>query len=114
MKTATRKTESMNLGTKRACPHCATKFYDFNKDEISCPKCKASLDIKELAKTPVLPVEAKKPKVEKTVGDDPLVAEETPAAEGPEAIESLDELGDDEEEVVEDLDVEEEEDEGSY
>jgi uncharacterized protein (TIGR02300 family) len=27
------------LGAKRHCQSCATKFYDFNKDPIVCPKC---------------------------------------------------------------------------
>jgi uncharacterized protein (TIGR02300 family) len=29
------------LGTKRVCGHCAAKFYDLNKDPITCPKCGA-------------------------------------------------------------------------
>lgn len=29
-----------NLGSKRTCPNCAAKFYDFGAtDPISCPKC---------------------------------------------------------------------------
>ena len=27
------------LGTKRTCPNCATRFYDLMKDPITCPKC---------------------------------------------------------------------------
>jgi uncharacterized protein (TIGR02300 family) len=27
------------LGTKRTCPNCATRFYDLLKDPITCPKC---------------------------------------------------------------------------
>ncbi len=27
------------LGAKRQCQSCATKFYDLNKDPIVCPKC---------------------------------------------------------------------------
>lgn len=29
------------LGTKRLCASCNTKFYDLNKDPITCPKCGA-------------------------------------------------------------------------
>jgi uncharacterized protein (TIGR02300 family) len=29
------------LGTKRRCNSCATKFFDLNKDPIVCPKCEA-------------------------------------------------------------------------
>jgi uncharacterized protein (TIGR02300 family) len=28
-------------GLKRVCASCATRFYDFNKSPILCPKCKA-------------------------------------------------------------------------
>ena len=27
------------LGTKRQCQNCGTKFFDLNKDPIVCPKC---------------------------------------------------------------------------
>ena len=27
------------LGTKRMCAGCGAKFYDLNKDPITCPKC---------------------------------------------------------------------------
>jgi uncharacterized protein (TIGR02300 family) len=30
------------LGTKRTCPNCATRFYDLLKDPITCPKCSTS------------------------------------------------------------------------
>ena len=26
-------------GTKRLCPHCATRFYDPNNDPMTCPAC---------------------------------------------------------------------------
>jgi uncharacterized protein (TIGR02300 family) len=29
------------LGTKRRCHSCTTKFFDLNKDPIVCPKCAA-------------------------------------------------------------------------
>jgi uncharacterized protein (TIGR02300 family) len=29
------------LGTKRRCNSCTTKFFDLNKDPIVCPKCMA-------------------------------------------------------------------------
>ncbi len=29
----------LDLGTKRVCPNCGTKYYDLNKDPIICPKC---------------------------------------------------------------------------
>jgi uncharacterized protein (TIGR02300 family) len=27
------------LGTKRICPNCGTKYYDLNRDPIVCPRC---------------------------------------------------------------------------
>jgi uncharacterized protein (TIGR02300 family) len=30
---------SDELGTKRTCPSCGARFYDLNKDPITCPKC---------------------------------------------------------------------------
>ncbi|MDT1061115.1 FYDLN acid domain-containing protein [Paracoccus sp. CPCC 101403] len=26
-------------GTKRLCPHCATRFYDLTNDPMTCPAC---------------------------------------------------------------------------
>ena len=26
-------------GTKRQCPHCATRFYDLMNDPMTCPEC---------------------------------------------------------------------------
>lgn len=26
-------------GTKRQCPHCATRFYDLRNDPMTCPAC---------------------------------------------------------------------------
>jgi uncharacterized protein (TIGR02300 family) len=33
------------LGTKRLCPHCGAKFYDLDKDPITCPKCGSEVEI---------------------------------------------------------------------
>ena len=32
------------LGTKRTCPNCATRFYDLMKEPITCPKCSTSFE----------------------------------------------------------------------
>ena len=34
-----------DLGAKRQCQSCATKFYDFNRDPILCPKCGAAFHV---------------------------------------------------------------------
>jgi len=33
------------LGTKRLCASCGAKFYDLNKDPITCPKCNAVFQV---------------------------------------------------------------------
>ena len=33
------------LGTKRLCGSCSTKFYDLNKSPIVCPKCHTVLEL---------------------------------------------------------------------
>jgi uncharacterized protein (TIGR02300 family) len=38
------------LGAKRQCQSCGTKFYDFNKDPIACPKCGAIYQIVALTR----------------------------------------------------------------
>jgi len=40
------------LGAKRQCQSCATKFYDFNKDPILCPKCGAVFHVAAIARAP--------------------------------------------------------------
>ena len=32
------------LGTKRVCESCGAKFYDLNKQPVTCPKCGHSFD----------------------------------------------------------------------
>jgi uncharacterized protein (TIGR02300 family) len=36
------------LGTKRVCVSCSAKFYDLNKDPITCPKCGAEFTVASL------------------------------------------------------------------
>ncbi len=31
-------------GIKRVCPSCSIKYYDFNKNPITCPKCEFEFD----------------------------------------------------------------------
>lgn len=38
------------LGTKRACPKCARKFYDLNKNPATCPGCKHNFDPEAVVK----------------------------------------------------------------
>ena len=35
-------------GTKRLCPHCATRFYDLRNDPMTCPACGAQFTLESL------------------------------------------------------------------
>jgi uncharacterized protein (TIGR02300 family) len=41
----------IELGVKRRCVGCSTKFYDFFKSPIICPKCGAEFDPEQLLKS---------------------------------------------------------------
>ena len=38
------------LGAKRQCQSCATKFYDLNRAPIVCPKCGAAFHVEPIAR----------------------------------------------------------------
>jgi len=79
------------LGTKRTCPNCATRFYDLMKDPIVCPKCATSFVAMQIlpSKTEIpglAPQPAPKPAVqegdEQDTGEVELISlEEAEAAE---------------------------------
>ena len=86
-----------DLGTKRACPSCAARFYDLTKRPIECPKCGFSYEPEALFKQ-------RRSRVVEPVGAATVVAAETE-----------DEEEDDEDEEDNDLlgEVEDEEDDVS-
>jgi len=106
MKKATSKSSPspMSLGTKRACPHCATKFYDLNRSDIICPKCSKKLDPDDLNPIAKIVAEPKKAKA-KVVETE----EEGGARDEGGVIEPVEDLGDEDEDLPEDLDVDDEE-----
>lgn len=101
------------LGLKRVCVSCGTKFYDLTKTPATCPKCATEQPAEQprarRTAAAILPEE----KVKKRAA--------TPDAEGDEAelddvdaeagIEDADELEDDEEEIDAEIPVEGERDE---
>lgn len=111
MAKATQKsTAPVNLGTKRACPKCATKFYDFNKPELNCPKCEAAIKVAELATMPKLPEPKKAPK--KELPEEALMeSDDLVVGEASSDFESLEDLEDDDDDVVEDIAADEDESE---
>ena len=54
-----------NLGRKHTCFKCDTKFYDFNKPEVLCPKCGANQK-----NAPARPKAVKKDKTVHLIEDD--------------------------------------------
>jgi uncharacterized protein (TIGR02300 family) len=40
------------LGTKRLCTGCGAKFYDLNKDPITCPKCGTVIELTSMRGRP--------------------------------------------------------------
>jgi uncharacterized protein (TIGR02300 family) len=48
--TGTRELVKADLGTKRGCPSCGTRFYDLTKRPIECPKCGFSFEPEALYK----------------------------------------------------------------
>ena len=84
------------LGTKRSCPSCQTRFYDLGKVEIVCPNCDVTFVPEQL-----LPSKADQAASKPRVVAEPA-PEPEPEAE-PDAIKAdVDETGDDDIVVVED------------
>jgi uncharacterized protein (TIGR02300 family) len=38
-------------GSKHLCPECASKYYDLNKEVVTCPKCGAKPPVPTLLKS---------------------------------------------------------------
>jgi uncharacterized protein (TIGR02300 family) len=66
----------LDLGTKRVCPNCGTKYYDLNKDPIICPKCGTQFEApaRSRAAPAVVVAEAAKPLEEAPPADVELVS----------------------------------------
>lgn len=50
----------VDLGEKRVCPECASKFYDLTKRPAVCPKCEFSYDpdaVEAVTPVPVAPLQ---------------------------------------------------------
>jgi uncharacterized protein (TIGR02300 family) len=97
------------LGTKRQCQSCGAKFYDLQRDPITCPKCGTVFVVEQVTRT-------RRPRADATVAAKPkpklvpvpeeaadteieeVAADET---EEEEFIEDASELGEDEADVTE-------------
>ena len=113
MKKAVTKTSGpVNLGNKRVCKKCQAKFYDFNKDELSCPKCGHSMTQQDFVTSAPLKSETRKKSSEKVTTEGLMQSDDS---EGPtsDPFESEDELSEDSDDVAEEIEVDEE-DESDY
>ncbi|SHO66079.1 TIGR02300 family protein [Pseudoxanthobacter soli DSM 19599] len=95
------------LGTKRHCPNCGTRYYDLNRTPILCPKCGTVFDVgsavrpEKVAK--MAAVVADDPEVEDEVVDVELVSLEDADAETA----GVEDVPDIEDEQIEDIGAEE-------
>ena len=91
------------LGTKRTCPTCATRFYDLLKNPIVCPKCGANfVAASVLPSKGDMPAMAQAPKPREVESDDIEVADvELVSLEDAEAPD----VADDETAGIEDVDL---------
>jgi len=119
-------------GTKRICPSCGARYYDFMRDPIVCPKCSTPFDPEAFLRArrarPAAPVEKElepvgtpelDPEIEPEAAETPEEEEEEEAREtvhseseeeDEELIEDASELGEDEDDMAEVIDnVEDEE-----
>ena len=95
------------LGSKRQCLSCASKFYDLNKDPIICPKCGAVFQVTAVKARPepvaaprAVAPEPEQAEVEPVVADAEVVSlEDVEAAENAKDI-----PGDDDVEIEETAD----------
>lgn len=84
------------LGVKRLCPSCGTKYYDLNRSPILCPKCGTTFDAGQPAVRPeklakvIAPIE--EVEVDEVAGDVELVSLEEADAEagGDEVVDDID------------------------
>jgi len=75
------------LGAKRQCQSCGTRFFDMNKNPIACPKCGAIYQVVALTRTAARAMQEEESEVEKE-NPDTVSLEEVEETEA--AAESLD------------------------
>jgi len=103
------------LGLKRSCVACGTRFYDLARTPAVCPKCGTEQPaeqprLRRAAATPAPDEKLKKRAAAPEIEGEELEVEDV---EGDEAIEDADELEDDAEAIGEDIEVSSDRDEES-
>ena len=82
----------LEWGVKRTCPGCNVRFYDMNKQPITCPKCSNVFDPDAFVKKPT------PPDAEDTITLE-LEEEMEPLVEADDVLEDTSDFGEDEEVV---------------
>jgi uncharacterized protein (TIGR02300 family) len=77
-------------GLKRVCPSCATRFFDLQRDPMTCPSCGATFTVESLTATKSRPTRQEKAKPQAAdIGDVPEIETDD------EGIDTDDDLDDD-------------------
>ena len=103
-----------DLGTKRTCVSCATRFYDLAKSPAVCPKCgtEQPIDVPRPRRTGGNVIEDKRPKKPVPVAEDADLEVEVAEDEAEEdVLEDTADLEDDADAIADDIVVEPERDE---
>ncbi len=96
------------LGAKRQCQSCGTKFYDLNKNPIACPKCGAIYQVTALTRAAAR-VEEEASEVDKEAVDTVSLEEVEETEAVAESIDVEDEVEIEADDTVDDTFLEEEE-----
>lgn len=97
------------LGAKRHCQSCATKFYDLNKNPIICPKCGTVFQVAALSRAPARVEEDEESEVEKEGVDTVSLDEVEESENAAEALDVEDDVELDADDDADDTFLEEEE-----
>ena len=69
------------LGSKRQCQSCGAKFFDLNKDPITCPKCGAIFQVTAVSRAPVRAAQVDDDEQPEVVGAELVSLEEADAVD---------------------------------
>jgi uncharacterized protein (TIGR02300 family) len=69
------------LGSKRQCQSCGAKFFDLNKDPITCPKCSAVFQVAAVSRAPARAVQSDDDEQPEVVGAELVSLEEADAVD---------------------------------
>ena len=72
-------------GVKRTCLACSTRFYDMQKDPITCPNCGAIFDVETIFR----------PRRSRAAAEEPVIQPESPVASDEDIEKQLAALADD-------------------